>query len=68
MRRKFPKDPSPDVLPGADAGFGWLNFPNFNTFTQLTIPAQAGNALSNLCGWVVQQNVALFQKAFEAGV
>ena len=50
-----------------DAGLGWLNFPNFNTFTQLTIPAQAGNALSNLCGWVVQQNAALFQKAFEVG-
>ena len=55
------------MLPGADAGLGWLNFPNFNTFTQLTVPAQATNALSNLCGWVVQQNKELFQKAFDVG-
>ena len=67
VRKKFPTDPSPDVLPGADAGLGWLNFPNFNTFTQLTVPAQAANALSNLCGWVVQQNKELFQKAFDVG-
>ena len=60
-------DPGTDVLPGADAGLGWLNFPNFNTFTQLTVPAQAANALSNLCGWVVQQNKELFQKAFDVG-
>ena len=61
VRKKFPTDPSP-TLPGADAGLGWLNFPNYNTFTQLTVPHRHG--LSNLCGWVVQQNKALFQKAF----
>lgn len=65
VRKKFPLDPSPDVLPGSDAGLEWINFPNFNTFTQLTIAAQPANALSNLCGWVVQQNAEIFKKAFD---